>query len=170
MKDKNEIKWVRDEILARMGFCNNLINFAIVFAGFVLAGFSGIVSLNLPKSVTLGFLLFSSLALQILNMILAEEELRIVEANRKIAQSIAIANPNVFWNGKFLFLSFSWLLIFAFTILYYYSILQGEPSIPVTTMMLLAGLAILNIVFLIATLILRANMCKVKRASERQVD
>jgi len=124
MKEDKD-RWLRDEILARMGFCNNMLNVAIVLAGFVLAGFSGLAGSNLPKSVTIGFLLLSSLAFQTLNMILSEEELKIVEMNRRVTVTIAVSNPNVLWNGRFLFLFLFGILILIFTGIYYRGIL-GE--------------------------------------------
>lgn len=144
---------VREEILTRLGFRNRLIHFAILFAGLVLAGFSGLLSSGLLKTTSSAtiFLLFSGLAFQFLNLILTEEEETIAKLNSRLTKPVFIRKLN----GKFLFVFLFGLGIPIFAWLY---LLSYAPKLSSIEWVILSSLSFANTIILISAICKRICM------------
>jgi len=147
--------------MARIGFCNSLINYTIVFAGLMIAGFGGLAAAQLPNSalVTAIFLLFGGLAFQVLNMILAREEWLISRVSRRLTDLILLhpSSRSVWFEPKFLFITLFAIALPLFTWGYLYNL--KVPQWIYQNPILLV-FVVLNGVFFALTIVKRRSVVK----------
>ncbi|HDN19801.1 MAG TPA: hypothetical protein ENF46_01730 [Candidatus Acetothermia bacterium] len=154
------------EALARLGFCNSLVQYTIALAGLVVAGLGGFFAAeknlqNINFELTIAtFLTIAGFVFEILNFLLAQEDRLIRKTNRELSSPITLPCPLT--DGKFIFITFLGIGFPISAVLYLIDVKKLEWLLSVLPLMF----CIANFFFFMLTLFVRiTSLCAQKNSA-----